>query len=190
MNKYMSNGWRTPGTKILTDDEINMIKFEIHAIGADLSVFVFNDENHINTCYNDKEDKIYIRGDILPDTRYASNITRDLMSVRAVLAHEYYGHRPHREEYLRDAKIGMKTIPTWEDEYRASYEVAKYSPNLSDLDRYHLIQDAIDRKKEANQVVELDDFMRETLYGSYALNINSKPQQYDDNQLGDDSYER
>ena len=43
MNKYMSNGWRTPGTKILTNNEnneISMIKFEIHAIGADLSVFV------------------------------------------------------------------------------------------------------------------------------------------------------
>lgn len=43
-----------------------------------MSVFVFNDENHINTCYNDEKDIIYVRGDILPDIRYASNITRTL----------------------------------------------------------------------------------------------------------------
>lgn len=102
----MSNGWRTPGSHILTDDEINMVIHEIKAINADPNVFVFNDENHRNTCYNDIQDKIYIRGDILPDLRYASNITRDLMSVRAVLAHEYYGHRPHREEYLKERKDG------------------------------------------------------------------------------------
>ena len=76
--------------KILTSQEIEEIKQEILAINADLSVFVFNDEKHINTCYNDLDDKVYIRGDILPDIRYASNITRDLMSVRSVLAHEYY----------------------------------------------------------------------------------------------------
>ena len=69
MDKHMSNGWRTPGTKILTSQEIEEIKQEILAINADLSVFVFNDEKHINTCYNDLDDKVYIRGDILPDIR-------------------------------------------------------------------------------------------------------------------------
>lgn len=168
MNKYISNGWRTPGTHILTENEIKHIKKEINNINADMSIFVFNDENHINTCYNDEKDIIYIRGDILPDTRYASNITRDLMSIRAVLAHEYYGHRPHRQEYLEENKLGQKLIPTWKDEYRASYEAAKYCPNLSDMDKYHLIQDAIDRCTEAHQVIEMDDFMRSILYGDYS----------------------
>lgn len=167
MNKYMSNGWRTPGTKILTDKEIEFIKHEIKAIDADLSVFIFNDENHINTCYNDREDKIYIRGDVLPDTRFASNITRDLMSVRAVIAHEYYGHRPHRQEYLEEFEKGIRKIPVWKDESRASYEAAKNCPNLSDIDRYHLIQDSIDRCIEAHQAIEMDDFMRNILYGDY-----------------------
>lgn len=179
MDKHMSNGWRTPGTRILSEQEINEIKMEIDAINADQSVFVFNDVNHINTCYNDLDDKVYIRGDILPDIRYASNITRDLMSIRAVLAHEYYGHRPHRQEYLRDAETGMKTIPTWKDEFRASYEAAKNCPNLSKLDRYHLVQDAIDRCREVGEPVILDEFMRDTLYGlSY------------DKELGDEDYDR
>lgn len=33
-------------------------------------------------------------------------ITRGIdLSVRAVLAHEYYGHRPYREQYLRGMPI-------------------------------------------------------------------------------------
>ena len=172
MEKYMSNGWRTPGSHILTESEINMVLHEIDAIGADHNVFIFNDEKHVNTCYNDIKDKIYIRGDILPDLRYASNITRDLMSGRAVLAHEYYGHRPHREEYLQERKEGRRIIPQWKDEYRASYEAAKKCPNLTDMDRYHLIQDAIDRGTEAGQIIENDNFMKEVLYGRYEFEID------------------
>lgn len=42
----------------------------------------------------------------------------------------------------------------WEDEYRASYETAKYAPNLTQEDRYRLILDALDRAKEAGIIIE------------------------------------
>lgn len=190
MDKHMSNGWRTPGTRILSEQEIKEIRTEIDAINAEQSVFVFNDENHINTCYNDLNDKVYIRGDILPDMRYASNITRDLMSIRAVFAHEYYGHRPHRQEYLIDAETGMRTLPAWKDEFRASYEAAKYCPNLSDLDRYHLIQDAVDRCREVGEPVILDDFMRNTLYGLHYSMSKTTVDLNVNNNMENDEYDR
>ena len=120
---------------------------------------------HRRTCYLPEEDIIYIGGDILPDLTYASNHPRDLMSIRAVLAHEYYGHRPHREEYMNDAKTGVDTIPRWKDEYRADYEAAKNAKGLDDFDKYHLIQSAILRCEEAGQFIKNDDFMKEVLYG-------------------------
>ena len=163
--KYMANGLRTSRFHILTEQEIEAVKREIQIIGADPYVFIFNDEDHQKTCYYPETDKIYIAGDVLPDSNYASNNTRDLMSIRAVLAHEYYGHRPHRLEYLEDIRLHKETIPYWQDEYRASYEAARYCPNLSDLDKYHLIKDAIDRGIEANIIIENDGFMKEVLYG-------------------------
>jgi hypothetical protein len=163
--KNMSLGMRRPGHNKLTDEEIEIVKKAILQIEADINVFRFNDERHKRTCYVADEDIVYIGGDIFPDLQYASNHPRDLMSIRAVLAHEYYGHRPHRDEYLKDLETGDYTIPRYEDEYRADYEAAKYGKGLDDFDRYHLMQSAILRKEEVGQIVETDDFMKEVLYG-------------------------
>lgn len=42
------------------------------------------------------------------------------------------------------------------------------------MDRYHLIQDAIDRGTEASQIIENDDFMKEVLYGKYEIEIDKQ----------------
>ncbi|MMZ66548.1 hypothetical protein D1872_290540 [compost metagenome] len=79
------------------------------------------------------------------------------MSERAVLAHEYYGHR---------AYSGTRLPPgSWNDEFRASYMAAKNTPNLTDEDRIYLMLDAIERAKEAGVTIKYNDFMRRILYG-------------------------
>lgn len=40
------------------------------------------------------------------------------------------------------------------------------------MDRYHLIQDAIDRGTEAGQIIENDNFMKEVLYGRNEFKID------------------
>lgn len=87
------------------------------------------------------------------------------MSAAAVLAHEYYGHRSYREEYLNDLEKGTKSILMWEDECRASVTAAKITPNLTPEERRDLILDAFYRAQEAAQVIEMDSFMKEIVYG-------------------------
>ncbi len=168
-DKNMANGMRNTSKTPLTNEEIEFVKKEIRKIGADESVFVFNDKNHIefSTCYNFADDHIYVTKNVFPDDKYGSTHPRDLMSVAAVLAHEYYGHRPYREEYLCDQKIGngYHTTPIWQDECRASINAAKITPNLSEMDKSYLILDAIYRAEEYHHLIEMDDFMKEVLYG-------------------------
>lgn len=168
-DKDMSNGMRDISGTPLTEEEIAYVKSEIERIDADKSIFVFNDEEHmkISTCYNFVEDKIYVTRNVFPDEKYGSTHPRDLMSVGAVLAHEYYGHRFYREEYFNDLKkdINYHTTPLWQDECRASITAAKRAPGLTDRDKSNLVMDAVYRAKEFGHLIEMDDFMREVLYG-------------------------
>ena len=168
-DKDMANGMRDTSKTPLTESEIKFIKSEINRIGADESVFVFNDEEHIalSTCYNFIEDKIYVTRNVFPDEKYGSTHPRDLMSVGAVLAHEYFGHRPYRKEYLSDMEQGDEyhTTPIWQDECRASINAAKTAHNLTDRDKSNLVMDAIYRAKEFGHLIEMDDFMKEVVYG-------------------------
>lgn len=151
--RKMANGMRQPPNHVLAHDEIEMLKTDIKAIEADASVFEFNKGRY--TGYNDKTDKIKIRGDVLPDI--SSQHPRDLMSSRAVLAHEYYGHRVYRGTKLKKG--------SWNDEFRASYMAAKNTPNLSNEDRRYLVLDALERAKEKGITIKNNDFIRRTLYG-------------------------
>ncbi len=168
-DKDMANGMRDISKTPLSDEEIALVKDEIKRIGADESVFVFNDEEHMgtSTCYNFVEDKIYVTRNVFPDNKYGSTHPRDLMSVGAVLAHEYFGHRPYRKEYLEDIKYGddYHTTPVWQDECRASINAAKSARNLTEKDKCNLIMDAIYRAKEFGHLIEMDDFMKEAVYG-------------------------
>ena len=168
-DKDMANGMRDTSKTPLSEEEINYVKSEIRLIGADETVFVFNDEEHLtlSTCYNFVEDKIYVTRNVFPDEKYGSTHPRDLMSVGAVLAHEYFGHRPYREEYLADMEQGddYHTTPIWQGECRASINAAKTAHNLTDRDKSNLVMDAIYRAKEFGHLIEMDDFMKEVVYG-------------------------
>lgn len=148
-----ADGWRNSTTYVLNDEEIAEIKKEIRAIGADESVFVFN--YGTKTGYSDKKGKIHIKGDILPDIY--SKHPRDRLSIRAVLAHEYYGHWTYREKPFE--------IGSWRDEFRASYMAAKNAPGLTDEDRGLLVLDAVCRANEASVQIKYNAFMSEMLYG-------------------------
>ena len=149
----MAKGMRKSSTIPLSgDDKVHLLK-EIRAIQADEDVFVFRD--YIGTGYSDKRDKIYISSNVFPSTDNSKH-PRDLMSERAALAHEYYGHRANRNSTLEPG--------SWNDEFRASYFAARDCPNLSDEDRRYLILDAVERAKEAGVSIEYNDFMRWFVY--------------------------
>ncbi|MDR2558447.1 MAG: hypothetical protein LBC86_02740, partial [Oscillospiraceae bacterium] len=125
----MAHGLRRSPYHILTNEEIEVLKCDIKAIQADESVFVFNDRRVRGTSYIPALDIIAVKGNVFPDE--SSEHPRDLLSPRAVLAHEYYGHRPYR-----DTKM---CIGDWRDEFRASYMAARNTPGLTDNDRRLLI---------------------------------------------------
>ena len=154
---------------VLDDQDIEFIKKEIYAINADLDCFVFNSEITRGTCFLASDGKIHIKGNIFPDEY--SDHPRDRLSVRAVLAHEYYGHRPYRKQYLKeDADTSPDSLNKvmsrmWSDEFRASYMAAKNAPNLTDNDRRLLVLDALSRANEAGVVIKYNSFIRRIIYG-------------------------
>ena len=151
--RAMPMGLRRPASHILTEEEITRLKEDAVSIGVPLEKLIFNQGTQ--TGFRDRNAMIYVRGDVLPDLR--SVIARDRMSSRAVLAHEYYGHcANHPSEYEPG---------DWRDEFRASYDAAVHTPNLTDEERALLMIDAYDRAKEAGEFIGYDETARRILYG-------------------------
>ncbi|MCL1867091.1 MAG: hypothetical protein FWF82_06745 [Oscillospiraceae bacterium] len=148
------SGYRQSRHIMLDNADIEHLKSEIDAIQADKDAFRFN-EGH-RTGFSDRKSVVNVKGDVFPDKN--SKHPRDLMSERAVLAHEYYGHRMN---------AGTRFEPDdWHDEYRASYMAAHNSPGLSMQDRQDLLNDAAERAKMAGVGdAEVSDFLRRGLRG-------------------------
>ena len=138
----------------LTEVEKDFIIKEAKAIGIDKKYLCFRD--YRATGYNDELNLIFVSSQIFP-SQDGSQIARDRMSVRAVLAHEYYGHKAHRNTSLE--------MGSWQDEFRASYFGAKNCQFLSADEKADLIRDALNRAKEAGQQIKINKFMRSVLYG-------------------------
>lgn len=151
--RRMSNRLRTSPSHILTDSEINEIKEYSSELNIPIEVLRFNEGGR--TGFSDIQGIINVRGDILPDIN--STYNRDLMSQRAVLAHEYYGHYKNHPSKFR--------IDDWRDEFKASYDAAINAPNLSDAERRSLMIDAYDRAKEAGVTVKYNKKARLLIYG-------------------------
>lgn len=166
-SRPLAYGGRRERSYILNAEDIMYIKSEAKAINIPNDVLKFNEGTQ--TGFFDARQVIHIRGDIFPDEMSSDN--RDLLSVRAVLAHEYYGHRPNRQQYLiedsvtSDEERSRLTSLMWADEFRASYMAAKNAPGLTDEDRQYLIMDAISRAQEAGVSIRYNDFMRRVLNG-------------------------
>ena len=153
LERAMADGFRNSRYYVLDDEEIEFIASEAEAIGIPRSMLKFNFGSR--TGYVEYSDSIHIKGDILPDATSAR--ARDMMSVRAVLAHEYYGHRANRPSEYENGD--------WRDEFRASYDAAVNAPNLTDKDRADLMVDAYDRARENNDNRDYDDVARRIIYG-------------------------
>lgn len=149
----MAGALRRSYLQALTDEEKEFIRKEIAAIGADESVFVFRD--FAPTSYSDIDDIIHISASVFPSTD--GNNPIGLMSVRAALAHEYYGHRTHRNTRARKN--------SWNDEFRAHYCAAIKAPGLTDEDRTMLMSAAVQCAKDAGVDIHINAVMRRVLYG-------------------------
>ena len=169
VGEHFASGNRRSPFYVLNAKEIEEIKQEIRAINADEKDFVFNSDTTKGTCFLASDGKVHIKGNIFPDEY--SDHPRDKMSVRAVLAHEYYGHKPYRQQYLREDSatssdaLNKIFANAWADEFRASYMAAKNAPNLSDNDRRLLVMDSLTRAQEAGVSIRYNDFIRRVLYG-------------------------
>lgn len=154
-HREMANGLRKSPLIPLSEKDKSFILEEIKAIEADESVFIFRDG--VGSGYSDGRDIVYVSSNIFPSNDDSVH-PRDRMSVRAALAHEYYGHRVHRNSTL--------ALGDWRDEFRASYSAAKRCPNLTAEDRAYLILDAVERANEAGVSIKYNSFMKRCLYGT------------------------
>lgn len=152
--REMANGGRKSQFVKLTDKDKQYIIKEAKAIGIDEKHIVFIDG--VQTAFREGINKIIISSQIYPSAD-DSSVARDRMSVRAVLAHEYYGHYSNRNTKIPPGH--------WLDEFRASYRAAQKCPNLSDEDRSLLMRDALDRAKEAGVSIKITKTVRRILYG-------------------------
>lgn len=151
--RRMANGLRTSPYHILSDEEIKSVKKAAKELNIPESILRFNQGNQ--TGFWDGKEIINIRGDILPDK--SSNNLRDVLSSKAVLAHEYYGYYKNHPSQFR--------VGDWRDEFRASYCAALNAPNLSAEERRMLMLDAYDRAKEAGVRVRYNKEARRLIYG-------------------------
>lgn len=154
-HREMANGLRKSPLIPLSEKDKSFILEEIKAIEADESVFIFRDG--VGSGYSDGRDIVYVSSNIFPSNDDSVH-PRDRMSARAALAHEYYGHRVHRNSTL--------ALGDWRDEFRASYSAAKRCPNLTAEDRAYLILDAVERANEAGVSIKYNSFMKRCLYGT------------------------
>lgn len=152
-SRLLANNRRSNRFYKLTTEDIKSVSEDAAAINVPVSILKFN--NGFQTGFDEISGIINIRGDIFPDVGSKSN--RDLLSVRCVLAHEYYGHyKSHPSSF----KVG-----DWRDEFRASYKASINTPNLSDEERRMLMIDAYDRAKEAGVSVSYNSIARRIIHG-------------------------
>lgn len=152
--RKMANGQRRSIFQTITDDEKEQIISEATLLNIPKDRIEIKEGT--TTHYSDFYDKIFIGPDVFPsDDNSVHN--RDNLSLRAVLAHEYYGHRRFRNTTVKPG--------SWNDEFRASYFAALEAPKLTQKDRQMLMRDAIDRATEAGVKIKITETIRRLLYG-------------------------
>lgn len=154
LERPMANGMRKSYLIPMSEEDKSFVIREAKSIGIDTSVIRFRDG--YPTAYSDERDIVFVSSSVFPSEDGSMNPT-DLLSVRATLAHEYYGHRAYRNTRVPKG--------AWNDEFRASYMAALNCPNLSNEDKAMLIADAIERAKKSGVSIRYNSFMRRCLYG-------------------------
>ena len=100
-----SAGSRMPAYNSVEGADRDFVVSEAVSIGIGPNHLRFNSSGVKGTSYDPTDDVIDIKGDIFP--RLTEAHPRARMSVRAVLAHEFYGHRPNRAQYFWELENSM-----------------------------------------------------------------------------------
>lgn len=148
----MANGPRRGALTIVDEVEQKHLIKIANDLNIPENVLIFNQGRY--TGYSDRLNAIYVRGDVFP-SEFARNID-SILNERCALAHEYYGHYLHHNEFEKG---------DWRDEYWASRHAAIDTPNLTDDERRLLMIDAFDRMKEAGVFEGYDDEAKRYIYG-------------------------
>jgi hypothetical protein len=149
-----TGGLRRSAREIISPERAKELEQEFIELGGDPAQLRFNEGDQ--TGYLDREDVIYVRGDVEP--LEGVNNPRSAMSSKAALGHEL-GHAAHRNTPLLPG--------AWNDEFRASYFAAKNLPGLSEDERIFLLLDAIDRAREARVPIKWNEFMKKKLRAGF-----------------------
>ena len=150
LDRNYAMGLRTGKRKITEEEKAFIIK-EIKRINASEEVFYIDEDGNQKTHYSQKNDLVVVGSNVFPDLENPSNMT-DKLSVACVLAHEYYGHRAMREEYIKENE---DTTNTALDEFKASFLAYKNTPNLTNEEREMLLYQAYETAKEGNLEEEI-----------------------------------
>ena len=153
-SRDMANGNRRSIFIEMTEEDKVVVTKAATEIKVPLGMIEFRQGQR--TCYSDDRNKVFIGSDIFPSDDNSSH-NRDTMSVKAVLAHEYYGHHHFKKTKLKDGDP--------RDEIRASYYAAVHAPGLSAFERQQLMRDALDRASDAGIKLNYTKQVRELLYG-------------------------
>lgn len=150
--RNFANGARGGNRRKLTDAEVETVRAAANELSIPTERLTFNSRP---TGYSMVTKKVNVGGDVFPDEDSTNN--RDRLSVKAVLAHEYYGHAAFPDSSY--------PIGHWADEFRASYHAAMTAPGLSDEERASLMVDAYQRASEAGVKVRYTKSYRKLVYG-------------------------
>ena len=150
--RNFANGARGGNRRKLTDAEVETVRAAADELSIPTERLTFNSRP---TGYSMVTKKVNVGGDVFPDEDSTNN--RDRLSVKAVLAHEYYGHAAFPDSSY--------PIGHWADEFRASYHAAMTAPGLSDEERASLMVDAYQRASEAGVKVRYTKSYRKLVYG-------------------------
>ena len=150
--RSMANGPRRGRLTNVSDAEKIQILQYADDLNIPRSVLSFN--TGYNTSYDDDLNIIHIRGDVFP-SEFAEN-PESILSAKAALAHEYYGHYLHHSQFAAN---------DWRDEFQASYRAAIDAPGLTQADRSLLMIDAFDRPRSSGITVQLNAIARRIIYG-------------------------
>lgn len=157
-SRNMANGQRRSIFTELTPRDKRLVRKAAKQLNIPTDIFYYPAPGTgvYQTGYYADFDKIVIAPDVFPSDD-GSVINRDVMTMRAVLAHEYYGHY-----HFRNTRLPMGDA---RDEIRASYYAAIHAPNLSKVERMQLMQDVLDRASEKGIILNRTKKMKEILYG-------------------------
>lgn len=155
-------GLRTLSENELDESEIAEVIKAAESVEIPAEYFVFNDEKSLlgveGTCYHREDDKIYVTRDVFPDQNELSLHPRNLLSVKSILAIEYYGRR-------KNCLDNPSASYDWRAKVECVTDVSRFAPGLTQYEKMMLIQYVGCIAEEHGYSVINDEYDKSILYG-------------------------